>query len=58
MHLDRQHRYCAKFQAIKYTLRPIKIYSVRYYIIQNMCCINFSSQFLPLPTVIPVEHDR
>ena len=25
MHLDRQHSYWAKSQAIKYTLRPIKI---------------------------------
>ena len=28
---------------IEYTFRPIKIDSVRYYIIHNMCCINFSS---------------
>ena len=36
--------------------RLIKIYSVRYYIILNMCCINFFPQFLPLPTVIPSGH--
>jgi len=34
----------------------IKIYSVRYYIIHNMRCINFFPQFLPLPTVIPLEN--
>ena len=58
MHLHRQHSYWAKSRAIKYTLRPIKIYYVRYYVIQNTCCINFSSQFLPLPTVIPVRTRR
>ena len=35
--------------------RLIKIYSVWYYIILNMCCINFFPQFLPLPTVIPLK---
>jgi len=34
----------------------IKIYSVRYYIIHSMRCINYFPQFLPLPTVIPLEN--
>jgi len=40
-----------------FACRLIKIYFVRYYIIFNMCCINFFPQFLPLPTIIPLEHD-
>jgi len=27
-----------------------------YYIIHNMCCMNFFPQFLPLVTVIPLDH--
>ena len=40
---------------VTFAWRLIKIYSVRYWIIQNMRCINIP-QFLPLPTVIPLEH--
>jgi len=41
---------------VTFAWRLIKIYSVRYYIIHNMCCINLFPQFLPLPTVIPLEN--
>ena len=36
--------------------RLIKTYSVKYYITDNMFCINFFRQFLPFPIVIPSKH--